>query len=201
VRTAAPSKRKAPRQRIIEAAADLFHKQGVVATSPAEIMALSRTGKSQLYHYFRSKAGLVHEVLQHHIASIREGAAAIDYDVRSWADLERWLYAHAALQARYAMARGCPFGTIGNEVTEDDELVRQDLALLFEVVRNKLAAFFVEQKASRRLEPRADEEGLADFCITSIQGAMLLGKIRRDRRTVELAIRQVLDHLASFRRR
>ena len=195
-----PAKRRPPRQRIIEAAADLFHKQGVVATSPNEIMALSQTGKSQFYHYFRSKAGLVHQVLEHHIASIREGAAAIDYEVRSWPDLGRWLRAHAALQARHAMTRGCPFGTIGNEVTESDELVRQDLALLFEVVRNKLAAFFLREKASGRLKPAADEAALADFCIASIQGAMLLGKIRRDRRTVDLAIGQVLAHLSTFRR-
>jgi TetR/AcrR family transcriptional regulator, transcriptional repressor for nem operon len=195
-----PTKSRPPRQRIIEAAADLFHKQGVVATSPNEIMALSQTGKSQFYHYFRSKAGLVHQVLQHYISSIREGAAAIDYEVRSWPDLTRWLRAHAALQARYAMTRGCPFGTIGNELTENDELVRQDLALLFEVVRNKLAAFFVREKASRRLKPAADEAALADFCITSIQGAMLLGKIRRDRGTVDLAIDHVLAHLSTFRR-
>jgi AcrR family transcriptional regulator len=198
---AAPAKSKPPRQRIIEAAADLFHEQGVVATSPAEIMARSQTGKSQIYHYFRSKAGLVHQVLQHHIASVREGTAAIDYEVRSWPDLARWLRAHAALQERYAMTRGCPFGTIGNEVTERDELVHQDLALLFEVVRNKLAAFFVREKARRRLRPNADEIALADFCITSIQGAMLLGKIRRDRKTVDRAIDQALAHLSTFRNR
>src|SRR5262249_51236293 len=128
----ASARSKPARQRIIEAAADLFHQQGVAATSPNQIMALSRTGKNQLYHYFQSKAGLVHQVLQHHIDSIREGTAAIDYEVSSWTDLGRWLRAHAALQARYAMTRGCPFGSIGNELTGSDELVRQDLALLFE---------------------------------------------------------------------
>jgi len=97
------------------------------------------------------------------------------------------------------MTRGCPFGTIGNE-TESDELVRQDLTLLFEEVRNKLAAFFVREKASQRLKPAADEAALADFCIASIQGAMLLGKIRRDRRTVDLAIGQVPAHLSTLRR-
>jgi AcrR family transcriptional regulator len=66
---------------MINAAADLFHKQGVRATSPQQIMETSQTGKSQLYHYFRSKGGLVHEVLQHHIQSIREGSAAIEYDI------------------------------------------------------------------------------------------------------------------------
>jgi hypothetical protein len=55
-------------------------------------------------------------------------------------------------------------------------------------------------KASGRLKPAADEAALADFCITSIRGAMLLGKIRRDRRTVDLAIGHVLAHLSTFRR-
>jgi AcrR family transcriptional regulator len=179
---------------------DLFHQQGLQATSPNQIMDASRTGKSQLYHYFSSKAGLVHEVLQHHIRSIREGSAALDYQIGSWADLGRWFRAHAALQERYRMTRGCPFGTIGNEITENDELVRRDLELLFEVVRNKLAAFFLREKARGRIRSGADEVALADFCITSIQGAMLLGKIRRDRATVDGAIDRAMDYLAGFRK-
>ena len=61
------------------------------------------------------------------------------------------------------MTRGCPFGTLGNEVTDGDELIRQDLSLIFEVM-NKLAAFFVKEKAIGRLAKRADSEHLADFC-------------------------------------
>jgi len=199
VRSASP-KGKATRLRIIDAAADLFHQQGVQATSPRQIMEASQTGKSQLYHHFGSKGGLVHEVLQHHIRSIREGSAAIEYEITSWSGLERWFRAHAGLQEKYRMTRGCPFGTIGNEITANDELVRRDLELLFEVVRNKLAAFFLREKTRGRLRPGAGEAALADFCITSIQGAMLLGKIRRDRGTVDLAIEQALTHLAGFRR-
>jgi AcrR family transcriptional regulator len=63
--------------RMIRVAADLFHKQGVVSTSPEEILEGSGTGKGQFYHYFGSKAGLVHEVLQAHLEAIRSGAARI----------------------------------------------------------------------------------------------------------------------------
>jgi hypothetical protein len=35
-----------------------------------------------------------------------------------------------------------PFGTLGNEVSADDELIRQDVSLIFEVAKHKLAAFF-----------------------------------------------------------
>jgi AcrR family transcriptional regulator len=58
------------RLRIIRAAADLFHKQGARATSPDEIIEASRTGKGQFYHYFKSKEGLIHEVLQSYLAHV-----------------------------------------------------------------------------------------------------------------------------------
>ena len=58
---------------IIRAAADLFHQQGVRATSPDEVIQASGTGKGQFYHYFKNKEGLVHEVLQAHLEEIKAG--------------------------------------------------------------------------------------------------------------------------------
>src|SRR5262249_33808870 len=43
------------RRQILEAARDLFHKQGVVATSPDQVIEASGTGKGQFYHYFKNK--------------------------------------------------------------------------------------------------------------------------------------------------
>jgi AcrR family transcriptional regulator len=183
------------RLRIIAAAADLFHKQGVHATSPDDVIEASNTGKGQFYHYFKNKEGLVHEVLQTHLAAIRTGSAPLKYEVESWKDLERWFQSHIELQQRFRMTRGCPFGTIGNEVTENDELIRQDLSLIFEVVRGKLAAFFIKQKAKGGLPKTADENALADFCIATVQGAMLMGKIGRSARPVETTVAEALRHL------
>jgi len=186
------------RLRILRTAADLFHKQGVRATSPDEIIEASRTGKGQFYHYFKSKAGLVHEVLQEYLDAIQAGRTPLSYEIASWKDLERWFLAQIELQKSFQMTRGCPFGTIGNEVTENDELIRQDLSLIFELVKNKLAAFFVKEKAKGRLTRRANPEELADFCIATIQGAMLMGKIKRNSMTAESAAHQALAHLKSY---
>jgi len=41
-----------------------------------------------------------------------------------------------------------------------------------------MAAFFVSEKAKGRLAKRANAERMADFCIASMQGAMLMGKIK-----------------------
>jgi len=186
------------RLRIIRTAADLFHKQGARATSPDEIIEASRTGKGQFYHYFKNKEGLIHEVLETYLEQIKAGTSPISYEIHSWKDLKNWFAAHVALQKSFEMTRGCPFGTLGNEVTVNDELVRQDLSLIFEVVKNKLAAFFAREKAKGNLVQRTDPEQMADFCIAAVQGAMLMGKIKRSSRSVETSVREALAHLRGY---
>ena len=186
------------RLRIIGAAADLFHKQGVHLTSPDQIIEASGTGKGQFYHYFKNKERLVHEVLQTHLEMIKTGRSPVSYDVDSWPELRQCFMKHVELQKRFDMTRGCPIGTVGNEVTEHDELIRQDVSLIFEVIKNKLAAFFIREKAKGKLSGEIDEEQLANFCIATLQGAMLMGKVQRSSRPVEAAIRAALDHLERF---
>jgi TetR/AcrR family transcriptional regulator, transcriptional repressor for nem operon len=186
------------RSRMIRAGGDLFHKQGVRATSPDQVIEASGTGKGQFYHYFKSKEGLVHEVLRGHLEAISSGSAPFNYEIKSWRDLEQWFLAQIELQKNFGMTRGCPFGTIGNEVTENDELIRQDLNLIFEVVKNKLAAFFIQERAKGRLSKNANATRLADFCIATMQGAMLMGKIKRSSQPVATSVHEALAHLRRY---
>ena len=186
------------RLRILRTAADLFHKQGARATSPDEIIEASRTGKGQFYHYFKSKERLIHEVLQVYLEEIKTRTARVNYEINSWRDLEKWFARQVELQNDYEMTRGCPFGTLGNEVTENDELIRQDLSLIFEVIKSKLSAFFLREHAKGKLAKQADAERMADFSIAAMQGAMLMGKIKRSSHTVETSIEEALAHLKGY---
>jgi len=73
-----------------------FHKQGVAATSPDQIIDASGAGKGQFSHYFKNKEGLVHEVLQTYLEAIRNGGGPLSYDITSWDDLEQWFIAPSA---------------------------------------------------------------------------------------------------------
>jgi hypothetical protein len=97
------------------------------------------------------------------------------------------------------MTRGYPFGTIGNEVTENDELIRQDLSLIFEVARAKIATLFVKEKAGGRLDPNVREDQLADFCLATIQGANADGKSqKRSSQLVESVVHEATAHLKRY---
>jgi AcrR family transcriptional regulator len=185
--------------RIVRAATELFRKQGVRRTSPDEIIEASGTGKGQFYHFFKNKGGLVHEVLRYHLDRIENGTFPVNFDVDSWEALQSWFDAQIELQRRYSKTRACPIGTIGNDVTEQDELIRKDVALIFDVITRKLGNFFRKEKAAGRLAKGADEEALATLCVSAMQGAMLLCKVARTTRPAEQAARATLAHIQSFR--
>jgi AcrR family transcriptional regulator len=186
---------------MLEAALDLFHRQGVNATSIDQVLARSRTGKSQFSHYFKTKDGLIHAVLQYLHEVIRSGAVPTGYDVRTWKDFERWFQAYIDYQKSVGCERSCPVGTIGNDVANDQELLRQDLLLFLQWSRGQLARFFAERKAAGELIASADPESLADFCISIMQGGMLLTKMKRDTDMFEGAAAHALAYLRSLRLR
>ena len=188
------------RLRIIQAAANLFHKQGIHLTSPDDIIEDSGTGKGQFYHHFKNKEALVHAVMQFHLDAIENGTSPVRFDVDSWSGLEQWFNRHLELQRMFEMTRACPIGTIGNDVTERNELIRLDVALIFDVMKRKLVTFFLREKAGGHLAGDANEEALAIYCIATIQGAMLLGKIARTSTPAELVVKEAFAHLLSYRR-
>ena len=187
-----------PRVRILNAATELFHKQGVRLTTPGEIIQAAGTGRGQFYHHFKNKSFLVHEVLRRFLEAVRTGKGPVSYDITSWQDVERFFLSHIEFQRKFAMTRSCPIGTVANEVSEEDELVRHDINLILEMMTSKLATFFAREKANGRLGAEVKPDVAADFCIAAIQGAMLLGKGDRSSRPVEGAVKEAILHLQNY---
>jgi AcrR family transcriptional regulator len=187
------------RLRIISAAANLFHKQGVRATQIGEISKAARVTRQQLYHHFRTKSDIAEEVVRAYLAEIKTGSSQLHHKLESWRDLERTFTAHIELLEEFKMRRGCPLGIIGNELTEEDEAIRQDLNLVFEALKQRIATFLRKEKSEARLLPSANEEQLAELCVAAMQGAMLLGKVRRNSRAVAGIFEDVSMHLGRYR--
>jgi TetR/AcrR family transcriptional regulator, transcriptional repressor for nem operon len=186
------------KQKMIRAAMELFHAQGVRATSPQEVMEKSGTGKSQFYHYFGSKEGLVHEALLHFYGELCDGGYN-NQPVQSWKDLERWFQFFVEAVEHYECLRGCPIGTIGYELTSDQELIRQDVNAIFNKPMANIARFLDSLKAQKKLTAAADPDELARFCLVCVQGGLLLSKVQRSAQPLEVAARHALAHLKSFK--
>lgn len=188
------------RQRMIQAARELFHQQGLRATSVDQILQKSGTGKGQFAYYFKNKDGLVHEVLVHLHEWIRGDDSPVNYRIKSWDDLEGWFRFFVNAQHGHGCDRACPVTTIGNELSEEQELLRQDVRLIYEWVRGQLGRFFAERSAVGELPTSSDPDALADFCIVTVQGGLLMSKITRETESIENAVTHALAYLKSLRR-
>jgi AcrR family transcriptional regulator len=62
----------------------------VASTSLDDIMAATRTSKSQLYHYFADKDALVLEVIRRQLDQIIAGQETELRELRTWEGLQRW---------------------------------------------------------------------------------------------------------------
>lgn len=162
-------------------------------------MEASQTGKGQFYYYFGSKEGLIKEVVNAWIDGIRSGQAPIKYGITDWNELEQWFYGHLALQTPFNMTRGCPMGTLGSEITIEDEELRQVISVAFEEMRTRLRDFFAKQIQQKNMKPETDPEALSSFCLASVQGGVLLAKVHRDQRYAERAFDGAIAHVNSLR--
>ncbi len=187
------------KDRMIHAALELFHRRGLNATSIDQILAASGTGKSQFSHYFGSKDGLVRAVIKHLAEVIRSGQAPTGYDVCNWDDLEGWFQKYIDFQKSVACEMSCPLATIGNDLSNDQELLRQDVRIFIQWSRDKISRFFAERRAAGELVAQADPDALADLCISVMQGGMLLTKMKRETDVFVNAAQQVLTYIRMLR--
>lgn len=189
------------RRRMIETSLDIFHRKGIHAATLDEILDASGTGKGQFSHYFGNKEGLVHAVLLYFYAKLKGGDFPVHFSFESMEDVEGWFQFFIRALEETECKRGCPIGTIGNDLSDDQELLRQDVRLIFEFTRGALARSFSVLRARGELPKKADPDSLADFCLTIMQGGVLIGKVKRDSESFEHAVQHAMAYLNSLGKR
>lgn len=184
------------KRRIIAVAAELMYERGVSATSVEDVLAASRTGKSQFYHYLSSKEELVAEVLNHQLDQIIEQQSLFPLD--TWAGIHAWFDALIAEHETKRGFHGCPLGSIVNEVLGQSDYLRIRAADAFASWESSLAAGLQTMRAQGRLRKDADPATLAEVTIAILQGGYLLSSAKRDQRPMRNALAAGLSHLSSF---
>ena len=114
-----------PRERILNAARDLFYSRGIRSVSVDEIAAAAQTNKMTLYRHFESKDQLVAEYLRSLSNCWNATAAAIEkaHPHDPDAQLRGWIEEVGRNLAK-ARDRGCPMANAAVELPEKDHPAR-----------------------------------------------------------------------------
>jgi AcrR family transcriptional regulator len=189
---------RATRGRIVAAAAALIGKQGVSGTSLDDIRAATNSSKSQLYHYFGDKHGLVQAVIDHQSTVVLSAQVGALEAVQDWRDLERWVDSMVAMVEQQGARGGCPIGTLAAALADTDEHFRTALNDAFDSWREAIGGALARLRDNGLLARDADLEALTTITLAAIQGGLLLAKTSRDsaqfRAALEGAIAQLRAH-------
>ena len=186
----------ATRARIVDAAADLMYTHGALRTSLDEVMAASRTSKSQLYHYFADKDALVRAVIVRQTERVLDGQDPYLCALDSMTGLRRWAAIIIDVQQQRSGVGGCPIGSLASELSDTSEDARQLLADSFQKWEARLATGLTAMQNGGELQRDADPSDLASTIMAALQGGLLLTQTTRETRHLQLSLDMALDHVA-----
>jgi TetR/AcrR family transcriptional repressor of nem operon len=165
---------RATRQRLVAAAAALIRERGVSGTSLDDIRAATSASKSQLYHYFGDKRGLVEAVIDHQSAVVLAAQTEALDAVEDWDGLEAWADGIVAAVERHGARGGCPIGTLAAALADTDEQLRTALSDAFDTWRAAISSALARLRDKQLLASDADLEALTTTTLAAIQGGLLL---------------------------
>ena len=185
---------KDTRQRIVEAAMELFWLKGYGSTSVADILSRSQVNSGSLYYFFPGKQDVLVAVLEAYRDDI--GRMLLE---PAWADVDDPVERVFALLASYRRALvetectyGCPIGSLALELHEPDPPVRELMAANFsawvEAVEQQLRA------ATGHFPADTDFRALAELVLNVMEGGVMQARTFRDVAHFDRAIAQLRAH-------
>ena len=173
------------RTQIIDAAAALIRRNGYTQTSVEDVIREARLcGKGHFYHYFKSKEELGYAVLQRQFEQFVERGLSILRDpmTEPLERLNRFIDEMVTAQAERGCG-GCPFANLAGEMADAHEGFRRQIATVFERWTEQTQALLWE--ARPRLADGVDIGRLARFVVATLEGAMLMARVRRETGALE----------------
>ena len=178
--TPATRQGRATKERIVRAAAELIAERGAAGTSLDDVIAATGASKSQLYHYFEDKRGLVEAVVEHQCAAVLGLQAHALASVSDWDDLERWADTMVAIVEEQGARGGCPVGTLAAALSDIDERLRTSLSEAFQAWSDAIRGALLRLAENGLIARDADVDALTTITLSAIQGGLLLTKTSRD---------------------
>jgi AcrR family transcriptional regulator len=182
---------KNTRQRIVDAAMELFWLKGYSSTSIADILSRSQVNSGSLYHFFPGKQDVLVAVLEVY----RDGVGPMLLEP-AWGGVDDPIEKVFALLARYRLwivgsdcEYGCPIGSLALELHEPDPAVRELLAANFTAWVDAVEACFRE--AAHRFEPGTDLRALAELTLNVMEGGVMQARTYRDVACFDRAVAQL----------
>jgi len=175
------------RERILEAGLKVMVRHGYVGAGVRDIVAAAPAPQGSFTNHFRSKEQFAREVLDLYFDRTKQAVAEAleDMSLKPRERLRRYLDIITGRLAGDDFSRGCLIGDFSLEAAPQSELLRMRLADIFAEWRAPFAACIAEGQAAGEIAKTFTPADLADFLLSSWEGAILRMKVERNAEPLE----------------
>ena len=170
---AAIARRPGKRERLVAAATQLLHQQGIERTTLADIAQAADVPAGNVYYYFKTKDEVIAAVIEAHAQQVRATLASIDAHHRSPRSRLKAFVREFTGQSELVAQHGCPLGSLCSEIGKG---VRQSSFAEADLMR--LPIEWAEEQF--RSLGRGDAHDLAVDLMAAYEGNALLANTLRD---------------------
>jgi len=171
------------RERIIEAAADEFRRNGIETTGLAELMAAAGLTHGGFYKHFASKDQLVTEACEYAINSLAKWFVATPAPEGKRSELRSLAASYLSAGHRDNPSGGCPFSALGSELVRADENTRAVATAGLLKVIDLIAQHYGDIRPD-------DAKRQALVAFSTLTGALTLARLVTDPRLSNLILRE-----------
>lgn len=183
------------RDRLVAAAMRLFRQKGYAGTSVADLLRQADVSSGSLYNFFPGKQDVLLAVLEAYRSGIRDLLLQ-----PAWQGVTDPIDKIFGLLARYRQfivgsdcLYACPIGSLALEIHEPDPRIRELLAANFRAWADAVHECLIE--AGCRLPDTVDRASLAEFVLTTMEGAVMQARTFRDVAYFDRAVEQLRNYI------
>lgn len=182
------------RERIVAQAASLFNQHGFEGSSMSELMEATGLEKGGIYRHFSSKEELAAEAFDYAWKATLD-IRMHDLDrVPNSIDKLKQFVANFADRPRSSVPGGCPLLNTAIDADDGNPVLRNRALKGLHDWRDRLGSIISTGIKRREIRRGVDSKKLATLIISSLEGALMIARLERDREALVAA----RSHLESY---
>lgn len=192
---------RSTRETILEAATRLIHVNGYNNTTLDDVLGASGVGKGNFYYHFKSKEELGYAILDHVVHGFLLETVEpcfADPEGRPLEQIRCFFDRVVAAQRERNCVGGCPLGNLASELSDLHEGFRARLAGVFTAWRERLTLALREAQRRSEVVDACRPEVVARFMVASLEGAILLSKVKKDITVMEQCVEELKRYLQLY---
>jgi len=185
------SKGDQTRERIIAKAAELFNQRGLEGTSMADLMEATGLEKGGIYRHFPSKEAVAAEAFDYAWEEAFQERVRGLGSISGSVDRLKHLIANF-VERRPSIPGGCPLLNTAVDSDDGNPVLRERARQALGKWQNLLVSVIKEGIQRREIRREVDPNRLAMLIISSLEGALMISRLERNRDAL-VAARSHLD--------